>query len=229
MPRMPTLPLSAAQQRLWFLEELSPGSTEYNTGIGLRMSGELDIGALRAALDDLANRHESLRTTFDTVDGRGVQVVAAEGDIPLRIVDMSAIEPDQRDAAVEQALDTSGATSIIHLAALQVPFCKADPVLGAQVNVVGTVNVFEAVKRRRERISREELLRLWEGRARSVVYVTHDIEEAVLLADRVAVIGGRPARILGEIDIPLARPRTKVMRRGPAFYDLVEDVRTLLA
>ena len=76
---------------------------------------------------------------------------------------------------------------------------------------------------------REELLRLWEGRARSVVYVTHDIEEAVLLADRVAVIGGRPARILGESDIPLARPRTKVMRRGPAFYDLVEDVRTLLA
>jgi len=76
---------------------------------------------------------------------------------------------------------------------------------------------------------REELLRLWEGRARSVVYVTHDIEEAVLLADRVAVIGGRPARILGEVDIPLARPRTKVMRRGPAFYDLVEDVRTLLA
>src|SRR2546429_294048 len=68
---------------------------------------------------------------------------------------------------------------------------------------------------------REELLRLWEGRARSVVYVTHDIEEAVLLADRVAVIGGRPARILGESDIPLARPLSHVMRRGPAFCDLV--------
>jgi NitT/TauT family transport system ATP-binding protein len=72
---------------------------------------------------------------------------------------------------------------------------------------------------------RDELLRLWEGRARSVVYVTHDIEEAVFLADRVAVIGGRPARIVGEVEISLARPRTKVMRRGPGFYDLVEEVR----
>jgi UDP-glucuronate 4-epimerase len=51
-------------------------------------------------------------------------------------------------AAVEQALGAYSATNIIHLAALQVPFCKADPVLGAQVNVVGTVNVFEAARRR---------------------------------------------------------------------------------
>jgi NitT/TauT family transport system ATP-binding protein len=70
---------------------------------------------------------------------------------------------------------------------------------------------------------REELLRLWESRPRSVVYVTHDIEEAVLLADRVVVIGGTgPARILGSVRISLARPRTK---REPRFYDLVQEVR----
>jgi hypothetical protein len=98
LPRSPahSLPLSAAQQRLWFLDDLTPGGTEYNTGIGLRLSGALDIGALRAALDTLTDRHESLRTRFDTVDGRGVQVVAAEGDIPLRIIDMSATEPSRR-------------------------------------------------------------------------------------------------------------------------------------
>ena len=45
-------------------------------------------------------------------------------------------------------LKTSGANRIIHLAALQLPFCKADPVAGARVNVVGTVNIFEAAKRR---------------------------------------------------------------------------------
>src|SRR5436309_10313617 len=72
---------------------------------------------------------------------------------------------------------------------------------------------------------RDELLRLWEGRARSVVYVTHDIEEAVLLADRVIVIGGRPAGVLGEVQISLARPRTRAMRREPGFHDLVEEVR----
>ncbi len=55
-------------------------------------------------------------------------------------------------AAVERVLDEHEITRVVHLAALQVPFCRADPVVGAQVNVVGTVNVFEAVKRRRERI-----------------------------------------------------------------------------
>jgi UDP-glucuronate 4-epimerase len=49
---------------------------------------------------------------------------------------------------VERALTEHGVTHVVHLAALQVPFCKADPVLGAQVNVTGTVNVFEAAKRR---------------------------------------------------------------------------------
>jgi NitT/TauT family transport system ATP-binding protein len=76
---------------------------------------------------------------------------------------------------------------------------------------------------------RDELLRLWEGSARSVVYVTHDIEEAVLLADRVIVIGGRPAHLLGEVRISLARPRSKAMRREPGFHDLVEEVRAHLA
>lgn len=52
-------------------------------------------------------------------------------------------------AALERALDENAVTHVIHLAALQVPFCKADPPLGARVNVVGTVNVFEAVKKRR--------------------------------------------------------------------------------
>jgi NitT/TauT family transport system ATP-binding protein len=76
---------------------------------------------------------------------------------------------------------------------------------------------------------RVELLRLWEGDARTVVYVTHDIEEAVLLADRVIVIGGRPAQIRGEVRIPLARPRRPALRREPRFHDLVEAVRSLLA
>ena len=57
-------------------------------------------------------------------------------------------------SALEQALDAHSITHVIHLAALQLPFVKADPSLGARVNVVGTVNIFEAVARRRERIGR---------------------------------------------------------------------------
>jgi NitT/TauT family transport system ATP-binding protein len=75
---------------------------------------------------------------------------------------------------------------------------------------------------------REELLRLWEGGHRTVVYVTHDIAEAVLLADRVVVIGGRPAVIRGDVRVSLGRPRARAMRREPAFHDHVEAVRALL-
>ncbi|MGH3780083.1 MAG: amino acid adenylation domain-containing protein, partial [Pseudonocardiaceae bacterium] len=104
VPRDRALPLSLAQQRLWLLDGLTSGGVEYNTGVGLRLSGALDPDALRAVLDALVSRHESLRTTFDTMDGHGVQVVAARGEIPLRAVDLSTIDVHERDAAVDQVL-----------------------------------------------------------------------------------------------------------------------------
>ncbi len=72
---------------------------------------------------------------------------------PAELAQVTFVHGDITDlAALEQALDEHRITQVIHLAALQVPFCKADPPLGARVNVVGTVNVFEAVARRRDRI-----------------------------------------------------------------------------
>ncbi|MER7764187.1 amino acid adenylation domain-containing protein [Streptomyces sp. NPDC097619] len=75
VPRDAPLPMSFGQQRLWFLEDFDPGSAEYHTATGLRMTGALDPEALRAAVTDLTDRHESLRTTFGFTGGRGVQVV----------------------------------------------------------------------------------------------------------------------------------------------------------
>ncbi len=84
------LPLSPAQRRLWFLDELTGGSAEYNTGVGLLLSGPLDLDALRGALDALCARHDSLRTTFDSVDGEAVQRIADTGGIPLRVAESPA-------------------------------------------------------------------------------------------------------------------------------------------
>ncbi len=77
------LPLSAAQERLWFLHHFAPDSTEYNTVTALRLSGELDVPALVSALRSLVARHEPLRTTYADVDGAGVQIVHPPGDVPL--------------------------------------------------------------------------------------------------------------------------------------------------
>ncbi len=74
---------------------------------------------------------------------------------------------------------------------------------------------------------RMELVDFW-GTTRTVVYVTHDIPEAVWLADRVAVLAGTPARVAGLVTIALDRPRTPALRRDPRFLDLVDAVRALL-
>ncbi|HEX6342483.1 amino acid adenylation domain-containing protein [Umezawaea sp.] len=87
-------PLSAAQQRLWFMHELDPDSVEYQVPLVLRLSGDLDVAALRRALGRVVARHGSLRTTFDSVDGVGVQVVHPHVDVPLPVVDVAARDVD---------------------------------------------------------------------------------------------------------------------------------------
>ena len=87
-------------------------------------------------------------TIFDlATDPRRLKLLL--GPAELARVNLVAGDITHLDA-VERALDENAITHLIHLAALQVPFCKADPPLGARVNVVGTVNIFEAVKKRRQ-------------------------------------------------------------------------------
>src|SRR5579863_1642292 len=72
------LPLSYAQQRLWFLDRLGGGSREYNIPAGVRLRGKLDESALEKAINTIVKRHESLRTHFEEVEGKAVQVIAEE-------------------------------------------------------------------------------------------------------------------------------------------------------
>ncbi|MEU7644641.1 non-ribosomal peptide synthetase [Streptomyces huasconensis] len=103
-PRDGALPLSSAQRRLWYLDDLTEGGTEYNTGVSLRLRGALDADALHRSLLRLAARHDSLRTTFPTVDGQGVQRVAAEPDVPLRAADLTGVPEPRRAEAAEELL-----------------------------------------------------------------------------------------------------------------------------
>ncbi len=100
--RTDDLPLSFAQQRLWFLDQLEPGSLFNNIPTAIRLSGALDIAALGRALDEIVRRHEVLRTTFSTADGRPVQVIHPAAGVPLPVDDLSGLPADAQEIALRQ-------------------------------------------------------------------------------------------------------------------------------
>jgi amino acid adenylation domain-containing protein/FkbM family methyltransferase len=97
-------PLSFAQQRLWFLNQLEPESAAYNESRAYRLSGVLDVAALQIALDQVVTRHEVLRTNFVSVDGNPTQVIAGTGSVELPLIDLSAGPESGREAEARRLL-----------------------------------------------------------------------------------------------------------------------------
>ncbi|HEX6903704.1 MAG TPA: amino acid adenylation domain-containing protein [Thermoanaerobaculia bacterium] len=93
-------PLSYAQQRLWFLDQLEPGNPFYNLPGAVRLPGPVDEDALRRALAEIVRRHEILRTTFPAVAGTPVQRVGVSGELPLSVIDLSGLAESERRAVV---------------------------------------------------------------------------------------------------------------------------------
>ncbi|MBF6341871.1 non-ribosomal peptide synthetase, partial [Nocardia abscessus] len=111
------VPLSYAQQRMWFLNRFDPGSAVNNIPVAVRLSGRLDVAALRAAVGDLVERHEVLRTVYPDVDGEGFQVVLPVGDaravpdVMVRAADESEVAALVA-AAVGEGFDVTAAPPV---------------------------------------------------------------------------------------------------------------------
>ena len=95
-----SMPLSFAQQRLWFLDQLEPGSPLYNIPLALRMTGKLDETALEKSLNFIAERHESMRTTFAVVDSQPVQVIQPQVKITIPREDLSQLDQGEQEEIV---------------------------------------------------------------------------------------------------------------------------------
>lgn len=96
------LPLSWAQQRLWFLDQLEPASSAYNISWTVRLRGELDYAALQAALDQLTARHETLRTVFPDESGEPYQRILAQFSMPLQQESLAGVGDAQLRARLGQ-------------------------------------------------------------------------------------------------------------------------------
>ena len=96
------LPLSFAQQRLWFLHQLSPESHSYNMLEALRLDGSPNIAALSQSLNELVRRHEILRTSFPTVDGKPIQLIAPPTALNLPIHDLQGLSADEQTDRIRE-------------------------------------------------------------------------------------------------------------------------------
>jgi myxalamid-type nonribosomal peptide synthetase MxaA len=105
-PEAVALPASAGQQRLWFLEQVQPGTGRYNMGLALRIPHAVQVDALRGAMDALAARHESLRTVFTAVGAEAAQVIHPPAPVDLLIHDLSTVADEERSEACRRLLDT---------------------------------------------------------------------------------------------------------------------------
>jgi amino acid adenylation domain-containing protein len=99
------VPLSFAQERLWFLEQFQPDSTAYNITSTYRLTGELNAAVLEQSLNEVVHRHEILRTTFLTVRGEPVQVIAPSLRVPLPVINLCDLPAPEREAEAKRAIN----------------------------------------------------------------------------------------------------------------------------
>ncbi|MGH9759930.1 MAG: condensation domain-containing protein, partial [Blastocatellia bacterium] len=102
-------PASFAQQRLWYLAQLDPDSTVYNNPAAWRLIGKLEVAALEQSFSEVVRRHEVLRTTFATIEGKPVQIVNPRLGLTLQIADIRGSDAEDGETALRsRALEDAG-------------------------------------------------------------------------------------------------------------------------
>jgi microcystin synthetase protein McyA len=100
--RSQNLPLSFAQQRLWFLAELEPDSSSSNMPGAIRLQGQLNVEALQQSFNEILRRHEALRTNFQTIEGQPVAIILPPAALQLSLLDISELPANQQELQVKQ-------------------------------------------------------------------------------------------------------------------------------
>ena len=102
------LPLSYAQQRMWVLDQVEPGNCSYNVRRVIQITGSLNVEALRQTSNKIVERHESLRTTFQTADGLPTQVIAPTLNLPMPLVDLSNVSQAEQQRETRRLIRREG-------------------------------------------------------------------------------------------------------------------------
>ena len=127
--REQVIPLSYAQQRLWFIEKMALSSNAYNMPLTLHLVGKLDYVALQKSLNEIIARHETLRTTFSEINGTPVQIIQPPFELELPIQNLSELTPSEATTKLQQLLQQENELSFN---------LEIDPPIRAQLYQLGT-------------------------------------------------------------------------------------------
>ncbi|NES46764.1 condensation domain-containing protein, partial [Moorena sp. SIO2C4] len=127
--REQVIPLSYAQQRLWFIEKMALSSNAYNMPLTLHLVGKLDYVALQTSINQIIARHETLRTTFSEINGTPVQIIQPPFELELPIIDLTGLTPSEATTKLQQLLQQENELSFN---------LEVDPPIRAQLFQLGT-------------------------------------------------------------------------------------------
>ena len=102
VPRDTDLPLSFAQQRLWFLQKLEPNNPFYNESGAIQLTGSLDVAAFEQSLSEIVRRHEAMRTSFQMVEGQPVQIIAPHLTLTLPVINLRQLPAAEQKIEVQR-------------------------------------------------------------------------------------------------------------------------------
>src|SRR5262249_49652517 len=103
-------PLSFAQQRLWFIDQLNPGGAVYNIPGAMRLEGALNLDALERVINEIVRRHEVLRTRFEVIRGEPAQLVDEWEPRILEVIDLTSLPPEAREEEVTRKVREEAGT-----------------------------------------------------------------------------------------------------------------------
>jgi amino acid adenylation domain-containing protein len=231
-------PLTFAQQRLWFMEQLEPGSAAYNIPAAVRLTGRLDAEALGRTLSEIERRHGSLRTVFVEQGGEARQVVREHAPLALGVEDLSELSLDAREAELRARIETEAArpfdlargpvwrTSLLklgeeeHVLLLTIHHIVSDGwSAGVLVREMG--ELYEAFSQGKDSPLRELPVQYADYARWQREWLTGDVLESQLSYWRAQLAGAPPA-----LELPTDRPRAAVQtfRGAYHYYELPTEL-----
>jgi amino acid adenylation domain-containing protein len=231
VPRAGELPLSFSQQRMWFFDKLSTGTSAFNIALGVRLNGALNVQALEQTFGEIIRRHEGLRTVFPEANGQPLQVIQAPGRFELPLADLSGLRGEERErqAARLAREETVRVFDLAHGPLVRPTLLRLDDeehlVICTMAHIIGDGQSFEVVIGEMSQIysafSSGQPSSLAEVTVQYVDYAAWQRQwlQGEELERRLAYWRTQLADAPSRLNLPLARSRPKVQQFGGAHQE----------